>query len=94
VQYESANKVVLIKVPELLTGNFVIPTSVRFIHSGAFLVCDRLTSVTFEGVPPSVGLLASDLPYPMGYYLPEHAAAWEAEMDEDGRWHGLKMEQR
>jgi hypothetical protein len=51
---------------------------------GAFRYCDSLTSVTFEGVPPSVGVYASDLPYPTGYYLPEHAAAWKSVLDEEG----------
>ena len=51
IQYESQEKRVLIDVPYSLAGEFVIPSSVRFINSGAFYNCDELTSVTIsEGV--------------------------------------------
>ena len=51
VQYESNAKVVLIAVPTSMSGEFVIPNTVRFIHSYAFQYCSNLTSVT---IPSSV----------------------------------------
>jgi hypothetical protein len=78
-----------------------IPSSVTSIGEWAFYRCERLTSVTFEGVPPSVGenefssLVSENVFSPLtSYYLPKHAAAWEAVINVNSRWHGLKMEQR
>ena len=58
VQYESAAKVVLIDVPTSMTGDFVIPNSVRFIHSSAFSECSSLTSVTIPSSVTSIGVRA------------------------------------
>ena len=58
VQYESAAKVVLIDVPTSMTGNFVIPNSVRFIHSSAFYDCSGLTSVTIPSSVTTIGYQA------------------------------------
>ena len=55
VQYESAAKVVLITVPTSMTGEFVIPNTVRFIHSDAFRSCSSLTSVTIPSSVTSIG---------------------------------------
>ena len=73
-----------------------IPSSVTTIGDSAFSGCWSLTFVTFEGVPPSIGFFAFHNIWssPTGYYLPEHAAAWEAVLDANGEWHGLKMKQR
>ena len=55
VQYESDAKVILIDVPTSLTGTFIIPSSVRFIHSGAFSGCTGLTSVTIPSSVTTIG---------------------------------------
>jgi hypothetical protein len=58
-------------------------------------VRERLTSVIFEGEPPYVGRDAFDGWFSStGYYLPEHAAAWKAVLDANGKWEGLEMKQR
>ena len=55
VQYESDAKVILINVPTSLGGKFIIPNSVRFIHSAAFSGCSSLTSVTIPSSVTSIG---------------------------------------
>ena len=55
VKYESAAKVVLIAVPTSMTGEFVIPNTVRFIHSWAFDGCSSLTSITIPEGMTSIG---------------------------------------
>ena len=54
VQYESNERKVLIAAPTSLTGEFLIPNTVRFIHSYAFSGCSKLTSIT---IPSSVTLI-------------------------------------
>ena len=56
VQYESEAKVVLIEVPTSVSGNFVIPNSVRFIASETFADYryDSMYSVTSVTIPASV----------------------------------------
>ncbi|MGN1325787.1 MAG: leucine-rich repeat domain-containing protein, partial [Candidatus Spyradenecus sp.] len=50
-RYESQEKRVLIETPDTLAGEYVIPASVRFVHSSAFAGRTSLTSVTIpEGV--------------------------------------------
>ena len=58
VQYESAAKVVLIDVPTSIKGEFVIPNTVRFIHSNAFSDCSGLTSITLPSSVTSIGVWA------------------------------------
>ena len=55
VRYESGAKVVLIDVPISMTGEFVVPNTVRFIHSDAFYGCSDLTSVTIPEGVTSIG---------------------------------------
>ena len=55
VQYESDEKVILVDVPTSIAGEFVIPNTVRFIHSDAFYGCSSLTSVTLPSSVMSIG---------------------------------------
>ncbi|MBR5592073.1 MAG: leucine-rich repeat domain-containing protein [Kiritimatiellae bacterium] len=54
-RYESAAKIVLIDVPNSVTGDFFIPNGVRFINSLAFSGCSSLTSVTIPSSVTSIG---------------------------------------
>jgi hypothetical protein len=71
-----------------------IPSSVTEIGDSAFYACSSLTSITFEGNPPT----ADTTSFPtantnlIGYYLPEKAAEWEAVIT-DGKWNGMTMEE-
>ena len=55
VRYESQARKVLIEAPDSLAGEFVIPASVRFVHSGAFENCSSLTSVKLSESVISIG---------------------------------------
>ncbi len=45
VQYESAERKVLVQTPETLSGEFVVPSTVRFILDEAFIESTELTSI-------------------------------------------------
>ena len=72
-----------------------LPATVKHIGDSAFEWCESL-ALTFEGAPPQVdGTAASRWSGPFagcqcGYYS-ACSGQWEAEIDEDGRWHGLNM---
>lgn len=71
-----------------------LPASVKHIGYRAFEWCESL-ALTFEGAPPQVdgGWDAWSGPFGgcmCGYYS-AFRDQWEAEIDEDGKWHGLDM---
>ena len=55
VQYESDEKVILVNVPTSIAGEFVVPNTVRIIHSDAFYGCSSLTSVMLPSSVMSIG---------------------------------------
>jgi hypothetical protein len=70
-----------------------IPSSLTSIGDYVFYGCSKLTSITFEGNPPSA--YSNSFPTSntnlVGYYLPDNATAWEAVIT-DGKWNGITME--
>lgn len=64
--------------------------------SQIFQGCSNLKTVFFLGLPPSVKnkypqIFQGVHPDAVGYYSPEYADEWEAVLDADGKWQGLKM---
>ena len=80
-----------------------IPNSVMRIGVYAFRSCNRLLNIRFNGMPPeikkswSVGGVTSAIGGDgiigagVGTYPVEYKTAWEAVIDENGYWHGIKM---
>ncbi|MDO4528328.1 MAG: hypothetical protein Q4C03_06070, partial [bacterium] len=82
--------------------------SVTKIGEGAFSGCTAMKEMIFNGPPPNVEPLSAGnkqvlerkglsnpetLPATKGYYLPEHAEAWENVLGgETGEWNNLQME--
>ena len=71
-----------------------LPASVKHIGEGAFASCSDL-ELTFKGTPPQVDGGWSEWSGPFsgctcGYYS-AFREEWEAEIDVDGKWHGLRM---
>ena len=68
-----------------------IPSSVTEIRGGAYFYDKSiLKSLDFKGAPPSV-VDASYGDSATGTYLSKYADAWEAVIDDDGKWNGLTM---
>lgn len=71
-----------------------LPASVKHIGYRAFEWCESL-ALTFEGAPPQVDGEWSSWSGPFGGCMCGYYSAcrdqWEAEIDEDGKWHGLNM---
>lgn len=55
IRYESANKKVLIRAPETLSGDFVVPDSVRILYGSSLSGCSNLTSVTIPDSVTAIG---------------------------------------
>ena len=76
--------------------NVAIPSSLSSIESHAFYNCSNLAMVRFDGAPPitDTSAFSNVKSGAMGTYTAEHAAAWEAVIDDKGYWKGLKMQIR
>ena len=79
VQYESANKVVLIKVPTTQTGAFEVPEGVRFIGSDAFAGCTGITSVKIPESVISVHAAFSSVGSDIAFYTDDEGVRYESE---------------
>ncbi len=73
--------------------SFQFGKNLKSIGSSAFYNCTNASAFTFAGTPPSVGSSAfSNVKSgARGYYTTTHAAEWEAVIDANGYWNGLKM---
>ncbi|MBQ9432033.1 MAG: leucine-rich repeat protein, partial [Kiritimatiellae bacterium] len=63
------------------------------IGTSAFSGCTQVATFAFSGAPPSVGSYAFSgvMNDAIGTYTDAHAEEWEAVIDENGYWKGLKM---
>lgn len=75
--------------------NITIPKSVSAIDSSAFRYDSALRDVLFEGSPPAVGSNAfSDIASgARGHYPRSLASEWIPQIDSNGKWNGLIMEE-
>ncbi len=82
--------------------NVTIPNKVVNLGLNAFAGCDELAEICFKGAPPNiissngnilynVNEKVKDLPC-NGTYTAANAAEWNAVIDANGYWHGLKMQ--
>ena len=71
--------------------SIIIPSSVTYIGFFAFRGCNRLKTVTFRGVPFANIWADSFDEGVIGEYPISQAKAWEAVVDENGKWRGLSM---
>lgn len=73
--------------------SLILPNTLAEINSIDFATwAPNLETVSFEGVPPTVGAYASfESSNAVGYYPSIYADNWTSEIVE-GYWHGLKME--
>lgn len=73
-----------------------IPSTVTNIGENAFYNCDNLTNVVFKGRPPVYSYYKGQSIINRtisGTYPSAYKAEWEAVMDNNGYWHGLKMKE-
>ncbi|MDO4543770.1 MAG: leucine-rich repeat protein [Clostridia bacterium] len=69
---------------------YSIPDSVTNIGDYAFYYCDSLTSITFEGTPPTVGENVSESDITL-YYPAAYAHLWVPNGETE--WNGYRIEQ-
>ena len=74
-----------------------IPGSVTNIGPFAFSSCGGLTNITFMGNAPTVelyqGMDLGSFPYSgCAVRVPVGSTGWEADIDSNGLWHGMKIE--
>ncbi len=79
-------------------SSVTIGNGVTSIGGQAFYGCTKLASVTFKGEPPAYPDSTFRYSFSQettaeGYYSAEYAKEWEAEIDGNGLWKGLKMKQ-
>ena len=68
-----------------------LPSTLTYIGDHAFSSCP-LTTITFAGPPPTVDGYLYAYTNPIGYYSAKYATEWQAVIESDGTWQGLRMQ--